>query len=210
MNSINPATKLMFPKIITDNTSALGVRNRPSELLNDYINQGLELIQRANYESAIKNFQDQAVAKQAGFSLVLNKIKPTKQLYTREQIIQYLDMAAYFSGLCLNRKEIELNKLVSLSDCLLNNDFKEFIELEESLLFAEEWIHALQDESKGASISSHAQAIYPLEKKENIKPCEIEVADYFLDRGISWDFLKNTHWITRYDRKKILTQILEM
>ncbi len=208
MNPIYPITKPIFPKITTSNTLASVIRNRPSEILNDYINQGLELIQKADYDGAMKNFQDQAVAKQAGFSLVLNKIKPTKQLYTREQVLQYLDLAAYCSSLRPN-KEIELGQLVSLSDCLLNNNFKEFIELEESLLFAEEWIHALQDESKDIHISSHAQVIYPLEKKENIKPWEIEVADYFLDHGINWDFLKNTHWITRYDRKRILTQILE-
>ena len=189
-------------------TVSLVRRNNPREILSGHIDQGLELIKEADYEAAIDNFQNQSIAEKAGFNLVLYKVKPIRKLATKEEIFQYLDITASFSGLSAIKKEIEINKLVSLEDWLLNSKLKDLINLEEALLFAEEWIHAFQDAVNGTPISSHAKEIYSLKGEDNKHPVEIEVADYFLDHGLDWNFLKETHWIERYARQKILAPIL--
>lgn len=185
---------------------AIGLGNNSRRVLRRHIDKGLELIRKADYETAIDRFQDQAIAKRAGFNLVLQGIKPLRKVETREDAFKFLDIAAGCSG--FSKKEIEIYRLVSCDNWLLDTKLKELVGLEEALLFAEEWVHAFQDAAQGALISSHAKEIYSLEGKDGVKPIEVEVADYFLDQGISWDLLKRTHWIERYNRRKILAPFL--
>ncbi len=178
--------------------------------LDHHICESLNLIKAGKYEDAISNFEDQAIAKKAGFNLVCHKIRPLRSLSNKSDVCRFLDMEADCSYFNKGKKEIVLNKLISLDELLVDVNLKDFIRLEESLLFAEEWIHALQHTQNGNPISSHGKKIYSLaQSKAKINPVEIEVADYFLDHGIPWELLKKTHWIKRYDRKKVLPAFIE-
>ena len=182
------------------------------KILTSHINESLALIKTGKYEDAINNLENQTIAKEAGFNLICRKVRLLNKLATKEEVYWYLGMTADCSSFSRREKKITINKLVSLDDLLVDINLKEVIKLEESLLFAEEWTHALQDIANGEPISSHGKEIYSFNEKahekDKIDPVEIEVADYFLEQGLSWDFLKETNWITRYDRKQIVSNVL--
>ena len=131
----------------------------------------------------------------------LNK-KPVK---TREEVATITDQAALLSGISSKTKRINIFRINTTVETA---ELKELLEKELMLLHAEEWLHVLKDLINGDPLSSHSLDIYSHRQDKDFYPHEIEVADYFLDKGIPYSVLDSTRWFERYERKNVLAEIL--
>ena len=181
----------------------------PEAVLRSHIKEGIKLIKAEKYVEAITHFENKEVAKKTGYTLEAYKNKLAVHPKERNDIFFHIELAAIESGFINKKRKIVLSKPLFYESWLNEHRLKKLAGREIALLFAEEWIHALQNHFGYNPVSSRGEEIQAYCKTKSIeKPEEIEVADYFLDQGISWGFLKETCWIDRYDRKTILTDIL--
>ena len=179
-----------------------------ASILSSKINKGLQHIHNRDYDPAINIFTDKSLAEITGYNLQAQCMRLINQrtLESKERISEVSDQAASLSGISPSRKVIDIFRVDA---DLKTPELKECLEMEIMLLHAEEWLHVLKELTGGDSLSSHSPKIYSYKQAKDFYPNEIEVADYFLDRGIPYNLLDTTRWFERYDRKNVLTEVLE-
>lgn len=206
---LTPVRQRVVPVTFVTATNQFSQTQSQAAILQEHVDRGIGQIRDGDYKSAIATFEDPNAAQNAGLTLEANHYRLLVPVAGKEDIIHHLTNAAALSGFDKRTKTIRLTNFNIYDSLLVRDGLEPFIDSETALLFAEEWLHALQEIPGHRPISSHSNQISSYKNGGGkLYPNEIEVADYFLDRGTNWDFLNQTLWMTRYDRGKILSELL--